>query len=112
MGPALLVSCAIAGKKPGSKVIICTDGMSSSVVFLSIYHCCFSYLFCFFNTLLGLANIGLGSLDTDSKEKAISFYSELATYAKSVGVTVSVITIAGNVTSLPSPPLLSPLPRK
>eukprot|EP00026_Physarum_polycephalum_P004666 Phypoly_transcript_04688.p1 GENE.Phypoly_transcript_04688~~Phypoly_transcript_04688.p1 ORF type:complete len:308 (+),score=50.21 Phypoly_transcript_04688:999-1922(+) len=63
----------MAGKKPGSKVIICTDG---------------------------LANIGLGSLDTDAKEKSIAFYEQLATYAKTVGVTVSVITIAGNECSL------------
>ena len=36
LGPAVLVSVVIASQKPGSKVVICTDG---------------------------LANIGLGSLD-------------------------------------------------
>jgi len=67
LGPALLISVALATQgKPGSKVVICTDG---------------------------LANRGLGSLETGNEEKAKEFYNQIAEYAKSKGVTISVITL-------------------
>ncbi len=66
LGPALLISVALAAQgKPGSKVLICTDG---------------------------LANKGLGSLD-EKKEAADEFYNQVAGYAKTKGVTVSLITL-------------------
>ena len=60
LGPALLVSVAMASQVPGSKVIICTDG---------------------------LANVGLGSLDVNSEdfEQACQFYSDVSTYASEKG---------------------------
>lgn len=74
LGPALLISVAMAAKQPGSKVIICTDG---------------------------LANIGLGSMDESSqKATAAKFYDSVSLYAKENGVTVSVITIAGTDCSM------------
>lgn len=72
LGPALLVSTVIACQVPGSKVIICTDGM---------------------------ANIGVGNLDnlvtTEDFEVATVFYQKVSTIAKSKGVSVSILTIAG-----------------
>lgn len=62
LGPALLVSTVIACQVPGSKVIICTDGM---------------------------ANIGVGNLDnlvtTEDFEVATVFYQKVSTIAKSKG---------------------------
>ncbi|XP_071942293.1 circularly permutated Ras protein 1-like isoform X2 [Antedon mediterranea] len=72
LGPALLVSIAMASQRPGSKVIVCTDGM---------------------------ANIGLGSLlytDTEYEYEAASvFYQEAGKYACANGVSVSVLTMEG-----------------
>jgi len=57
VGPALLVSLELAGRIPGSKVIMCTDG---------------------------LANIGLGSSINfdDGFERSHEFYSEVIEIAK------------------------------
>ncbi|XP_033101854.1 circularly permutated Ras protein 1-like [Anneissia japonica] len=72
LGPGLLVSIAMASQRPGSKVIVCTDGM---------------------------ANIGLGSLlytDTEYEYEAASvFYEEAGKYARDSGVSVSVLTMEG-----------------
>ncbi len=70
LGPGLIVSLALAGQgKPGSKVIICTDG---------------------------LANKGCGSVE-DVTEKAAGpvreFYNQAAEYAKQHGVSVSLMTL-------------------
>ena len=67
LGPALLISVALATQgKPGSKVVICTDG---------------------------LANQGLGNLEGSGEASAREFYNQVAEYAKSKGVTISVITL-------------------
>nr|XP_005988053.1 PREDICTED: circularly permutated Ras protein 1-like isoform X2 [Latimeria chalumnae] len=71
LGPAALVSIAMASRKPGSKVIICTDG---------------------------LANTGLGYLETtdkDSYRHSQYFYTQLAEQASTQGVIVSVLTFEG-----------------
>jgi len=68
LGPALQLSIAIAGSKPGSSVILCTDG---------------------------LANVGLGSLDGTNSE-VTPYYVELAEQAKLKGVSVSVISLIGS----------------
>jgi len=60
----------IASSKPGSKVIICTDG---------------------------LANVGVGSLDGG---KGTEFYEQVGQFAKRKGVVVSVISIKGAETKL------------
>lgn len=67
LGPALQLAIAIAGAKPGSRVILCTDG---------------------------LANVGLGSLEAADSEVS-PYYVELAEQAKLKGVTVSVISLIG-----------------
>ncbi|KRX07681.1 hypothetical protein PPERSA_11230 [Pseudocohnilembus persalinus] len=68
LGPALLASIMLAGQgKPGSMVVICTDG---------------------------LANIGLGALEYESDE-AKQFYQILSEKAKNLGIVISVITIKG-----------------
>ncbi|XP_069056957.1 circularly permutated Ras protein 1-like isoform X2 [Pleurodeles waltl] len=77
LGPAALVSIAIASLKPGSKVIICTDGK---------------------------ANTDLGNLE-DCKEDILRqyaklFYTDLAEFALMHSVVVSVLTIEGTDCSL------------
>ncbi|XP_031440669.1 circularly permutated Ras protein 1 isoform X2 [Clupea harengus] len=71
LGPAALVSVAMASQYPGSKVIICTDGC---------------------------ANIGLGQLEQEQSHSPAPspyFYSQLANYATEKGVIVSVMTFEG-----------------
>lgn len=68
LGPALLCSLALALKgKPGSAIILCTDG---------------------------LANLGLGSLEVESEESK-AFYAKLSAIAKEKGIQISIITIKG-----------------
>lgn len=74
LGPGLLTAVALAAEcGQGSQVVICTDG---------------------------LANIGIGSLE-DKKDdhegvcEVEEFYKKVALYAKTKGVTVSIITIKG-----------------
>eukprot|EP01117_Protostelium_nocturnum_P015705 TRINITY_DN610_c0_g1_i1.p1 TRINITY_DN610_c0_g1~~TRINITY_DN610_c0_g1_i1.p1 ORF type:complete len:895 (+),score=352.35 TRINITY_DN610_c0_g1_i1:90-2774(+) len=74
LGPALLLSIAIAGAKPASKVILCTDG---------------------------LANHGLGSLEGNSVDYT-PYYTECAEQAKLKGVAVSIISLLGTECSLES----------
>ncbi|OCT70919.1 circularly permutated Ras protein 1 isoform X2 [Xenopus laevis] len=78
LGPAALVSIAMAAQKPGSKVIICTDGR---------------------------ANTYLGNLDDIAEEHAYQssrlFYSNLAGLALRHSVVVSVLTIEGTDCRLP-----------
>jgi hypothetical protein len=67
LGPALLVAVALASKAAGSKVVMCTDG---------------------------LANLGIGSLDSSSSEiysVASSFYSDVITLAKENRLACSLI---------------------
>ncbi|XP_064199846.1 circularly permutated Ras protein 1 [Anguilla rostrata] len=70
LGPAALVSIAMASRYTGSKVIICTDGQ---------------------------ANIGLGELEqaTQTSDYSPFFYSQLAKEASDSGVIVSVLTFEG-----------------
>ncbi|XP_033741232.1 circularly permutated Ras protein 1-like [Pecten maximus] len=71
LGPALLVATTMASQQPGSKVIICTDG---------------------------LANVGLGRLDistTEVQESSLDFYEGVADTAADKGVSVSVISMKG-----------------
>ncbi|KAG5260954.1 hypothetical protein AALO_G00298360 [Alosa alosa] len=71
LGPAALLSVAMAAQYPGSKVIICTDGC---------------------------ANIGLGQLEQEQGHSAAPspyFYTQLANYATEKGVIVSVMTFEG-----------------
>ncbi|KAG8567850.1 hypothetical protein GDO81_013804 [Engystomops pustulosus] len=78
LGPAALVSIAIASKSPGSKVIICTDGR---------------------------ANTDLGNLEDISEEYAYQssklYYSNLGDLALQHSVVVSVVTIEGTNCRLP-----------
>lgn len=72
LGPALLAAISIATKgKPGSMVIICTDG---------------------------LANIGIGNLDCQNEKElkdANDFYEKAGNLAKDNGIIISIITIKG-----------------
>ncbi|XP_017565338.1 circularly permutated Ras protein 1 isoform X1 [Pygocentrus nattereri] len=71
LGPAALVSVAMASQFTGSKVIICTDGH---------------------------ANIGLGQLEQESAHSPAPspyFYNQLASHAAEKGVIVSVMTFEG-----------------
>ncbi|XP_038639812.1 circularly permutated Ras protein 1-like isoform X2 [Scyliorhinus canicula] len=78
LGPAALVSIAMASQKQGSKVIICTDGRA--------------------NTILGnLEDIKDDKIYQSSK----FFYNHLAEYAMTKGVIVSILTIEGTDCRLP-----------
>ncbi|CAC5385248.1 unnamed protein product [Mytilus coruscus] len=68
LGPTLLIAVTMASQHPGSKVIICTDGM---------------------------ANVGMGRLDQDDELHEGEFYEEVGLDAASKGVTISVISIKG-----------------
>jgi len=73
LGPGLLTAVSLAAEGgQGSQVVICTDG---------------------------LANIGVGSLEDKKETEGVceveEFYKKVALYAKSKGVTVSIITIKG-----------------
>ncbi|CAF0832318.1 unnamed protein product [Rotaria sordida] len=86
LGPAVVFALNIASKRQGSKIVICTDG---------------------------LANRGLGSLETAQDEKVDEairnqaleegnqFYAELTERAREKGVSISVITIKGTACLLP-----------
>ncbi|XP_066463982.1 circularly permutated Ras protein 1-like isoform X2 [Eleutherodactylus coqui] len=78
LGPAALVSIAMASKNPGSKVIICTDGK---------------------------ANTELGNLEDISEEYSYQssklYYSNLGDLALQHSVAVSVVTIEGTYCRLP-----------
>eukprot|EP01102_Stenamoeba_stenopodia_P018668 TRINITY_DN6891_c0_g1_i2.p1 TRINITY_DN6891_c0_g1~~TRINITY_DN6891_c0_g1_i2.p1 ORF type:complete len:715 (+),score=225.83 TRINITY_DN6891_c0_g1_i2:79-2223(+) len=73
LGPAILVSVSLATLKPGSQVIVCTDGK---------------------------ANVGLGALDQvvsdDDVTTVDGWYSQVGHYAASKGVCISVISIKGD----------------
>lgn len=74
LGPAALIGICLAGKKAGSKVIICTDGM---------------------------ANVGVGRIDDPAVEcEAEKFYEELAALAQSKSLIVSILTIKGSEAGL------------
>ena len=68
LGPAAFMAVQLAREGgPGSKVILCTDG---------------------------IANIGLGSLE-DNIEASLAFYQSLSEAAKEASITVSVLSIEG-----------------
>lgn len=68
LGPAVVAAVGVASNAPGSRVIVCTDG---------------------------LANVGMGALDevkTDEERAAVdAFYKRVGTYAVDKGVAVDVI---------------------
>jgi len=76
LGPALAAGIAMAKQVSGSKIVVCTDG---------------------------LANVGLGSLESTVQadiDNTESFYSALGDSAKLSGVTVNVISIIGDEAKL------------
>ena len=84
LGPGLVVALGVAMKGvPGSKVIICTDG---------------------------LANVGLGSVENLITEESIEavkgFYTKLGELAKERGISISIVSIVGEDCRLE---MLSPL---
>ncbi len=71
-------SILIAARKPGSKVILCTDGLANKgwrILYLFITNL---FIYNHFFIL-----IGVGALDTD-EDQAI-YYNELATFAAEKG---------------------------
>lgn len=60
LGPAVMFALNIATQRPGSKIVICTDGREINYYFASNY---------FYLLLKGLANRGLGSLEIAQDEK-------------------------------------------
>lgn len=80
LGPAVLTSIAMAAEgKPGSTVVICTDG---------------------------LANVGLGSFDEvktqEQMAKVDEFYERVGQLAQSKGVTINIVSIEGDECNIDS----------
>jgi hypothetical protein len=80
LGPGLASAIALAAQgAPGSSVVLCTDG---------------------------LANVGLGAFDEAKTAKQVaetdSFYERLGEFAKSKGVSVSIISIEGEECNIDS----------
>jgi len=80
LGPAIITSiCMAAEGSPGSKVVVCTDG---------------------------LANIGLGAFDEVKDEaemlKVDAFYETIGQVAQTAGVVVSIISIEGDECNIDS----------
>lgn len=80
LGPAVLTSIAMAAEgNPGSTVVLCTDG---------------------------LANVGLGSWDDcktpEDTAKVEEFYECIGQFAKSKGVVIHIVTLAGEECNLDS----------
>ncbi|XP_056286054.1 circularly permutated Ras protein 1 isoform X2 [Pseudoliparis swirei] len=73
LGPAALLTIAMASRHPGSKVIICTDGKANSE----------------------LGNLEVEDSDTRTLLSSTIFYQDLGDYAADHGVTVSVLSIQG-----------------
>jgi len=75
LGPALLLAVAMASQRPGSRIVVLTDG---------------------------LANVGLGAIEgtgsdaTAAVAEAAGFYQKVGQLARDSGVTVSVLGIAGS----------------
>lgn len=84
LGPGLLGALALAAQgKPGSQIILCTDG---------------------------LANIGIGPLKTPNEvAQSKSFYDKVGDMAIKKGVSISVITVKGKVCQVDT---LAPLVEK
>ena len=68
LGPALVFSIGFCSKKPGSQILLCTDGC---------------------------ANVGMGNLESNDNPNSEAFYEDLADYAKEKSVSVNVITMEG-----------------
>ena len=84
LGPGLLCSTALAGKGgPGSKVIICTDGLANT----------------------GLGSLGWGNSAGVSPE-TLEFYTHVGEYAQGKGVSISIISLVASECRLD---MLSPI---
>lgn len=76
LGPALLTAVSLASRRPGSRVVVCTDG---------------------------LANVGIGAFDQPvaaGQQDPKLWYEGLANLARLAGVAVSVISIKGDECAL------------
>ena len=80
LGPAVLTSVALVSEgKPGSTVVICTDGLS---------------------------NVGLGAFDEAKTQKQLDaideFYERIGQFAKTKGITINLISIEGDECNIES----------
>jgi hypothetical protein len=71
LGPALAVAVGLASSRPGSKIVLCTDGM---------------------------ANNGIGAIR--NRNDIVDFYGEMGRHAAEEGTCISVITMEGEVCSM------------
>lgn len=73
LGPALLVAVQLAGRVPGSRVVLCTDGCAN----------------------LGLGKLEHFSAESTSLDQGAAFYQQLGEKAKHLSVTVNVVSFEG-----------------
>jgi len=71
LGPSLAVAVGLAGGRPGSKIILCTDGM---------------------------ANNGIGAIR--NRNQAVEFYGDIGRRAAEEGTCISIITMEGEDCSM------------
>ena len=80
LGPGLVAATGLAAKgKPGSRVIICTDG---------------------------LANVGMGSVSGSASVEALAFYEQVGNYAQERGIAIDVVSLVASECRLD---MLSPI---
>lgn len=80
LGPGLLLAVQLAGRVPGSRVVLCTDGCANH----------------------GLGKLNMTSVQS-SPDQGPAFYQQLGEKAKQLSVTVNVISFQGVCSSLDVP---------
>ena len=87
LGPGLLLAVQLAGRVPGSRVVLCTDGCANR----------------------GLGMLDMSTVQSQSPDQGPAFYQQLSEKAKQLSVTVNVISFQGMcLLPLNSPSLICP----
>ena len=94
LGPALQLSIAMASSRPGSSVILCTDGMAN--VGVGKKPCNWT------GNLTQKTMFSSGSLEDAQKGEHMQHYTEMAERALLAGVSVSLISLIGSECKLDS----------
>lgn len=99
LGPAVTAAIGLAGRKPGSRIVLCTDGVAN--IGLGSLEA----------TEEDVASVAAGRVDADgevmtaediARERAVGFYTELGRAAADAGVAIDVIGIEGEGCDLES----------
>ena len=87
LGSGLLLAVQLAGRVPGSRVVLCTDGCANH----------------------GLGKLEITTVQSQSPDQGPAFYQQLGENAKQLSVTVNVISFQGMcLLPLNSPSMICP----